>query len=118
VLALIPSNSAASSSRRAIRSESGTGGRLSVMAAAATQIASPLRLSWGPRQLDDAGVQIDDERLRAGGVPIGVTERRTPRSHGSPLGEPKLDKALEQPIADEIATTTCLNDPGDLAPSR
>jgi hypothetical protein len=38
--------------------------------------------------------------------------------HRSPLGEPKLDEALEQPIADEITAATCLNDPGDLAASR
>ena len=43
VLGLIPSNSAASSSRRAMRSESGTGCRLSDMAAAAGHGADPCR---------------------------------------------------------------------------
>ena len=72
-------------------------------------------------QFDDLGAQFGDKRLQWQGwrrADRGHREWRTPASQVSPLGEPKLDEAMEQPIADEITAATCLNDPGDLAANR
>ncbi len=44
-------------------------------------------------------------------------QRSTPRSHGSPLREPKLDEALEQSIADQIPAAICLDHAAYLAAS-
>jgi hypothetical protein len=82
VLALIPSNSAASSSRRAMRSESGTGCRLSVMAAAVGHGADPCR----------GALSAQGDRLVGPGGPTKVRALR--QAAGRLLATTSLDRIL------------------------